>query len=217
MRTFRRKQSYPTYPPIIGDPGGGLNNATWAANEAVAAVGKKGEVATAEILNRLASKDGPTVMHDLMVPLQGITANIDHVVVAGRHVWLIDSKQWRPAFYWTFRGRTRRGTERFESAAGKSIADSQTMSLAHRSISAYLYGQGIKAQVHTPYVVVWPSSASKRLSVFFYRPRGAKAMTGPQFRWRSRYIVGHMKAHPAIVRSLRHLVVNPDAPTGKAA
>jgi hypothetical protein len=47
----------------IGIPGGGLVGARWAASEEVAAIGRRGELLTAGVLDRLARPDGPTVMH----------------------------------------------------------------------------------------------------------------------------------------------------------
>ena len=36
------------------------------------------------------------VLHDLRIPIPGFKANIDHAVVSGRSVLLIDSKMWKP-------------------------------------------------------------------------------------------------------------------------
>ena len=95
---------------VIGIPGGGLVDASWAANEEVAEIGRRGELLTAAVLDRLARPDGPTVLHDLLLPAaSGVRVNVDHVVVSGRRVVLVDSKCWQPGRYWTALGRTRRG------------------------------------------------------------------------------------------------------------
>ncbi|OOP59265.1 hypothetical protein BMF89_21285 [Arthrobacter sp. SRS-W-1-2016] len=39
------------------------------------------------------------VLHDLRIPLPGFKANIDHAIVSGKSVLLIDSKMWKPGFY----------------------------------------------------------------------------------------------------------------------
>ena len=63
-------------------------------------VGRRAELRTAQVLDRLASQPGgPTVLHDLAIPIPNISANIDHVVVSGRRVLIVDSKGWRPARY----------------------------------------------------------------------------------------------------------------------
>ena len=84
--------------PGLGRPGGSLVGATWAANAAAAKVGRAAELKTALVLDGLAARPGgPTVLHDLGIPIPNISANIDHVVVSGRRVLVIDSKGWRPA------------------------------------------------------------------------------------------------------------------------
>lgn len=163
-------------PRILGVAGGGLTNATWAKNEAVAKIGKAGEVKTATLLNGYATpENGVTVMHDLAIPIPGFTANVDHVVVSGRTVHIIDAKVWRPAFYWTVGGATRRGFERFEAA------DKQTMVMATEALTGYLAKRSIAADFVTPVLAIWPSSTTKNLSVRFLRVPGARSMTGEQF------------------------------------
>ena len=60
--------------------------------------GAAGEVATADLLDRLPPRDW-VVFHDLAVP--GSRANIDHLAIGRTGVWVIDTK--------TTRGRARRG------------------------------------------------------------------------------------------------------------
>ena len=97
---------------IIGTPGGSLNEtATWAKNQHVVKAGHDAEVKTGEKLNQWAlCEGGPTVLHDLHIP--GSNANIDHVVVSGTKVLMVDSKAWKPATYWTIFGHTYRGSQR---------------------------------------------------------------------------------------------------------
>ena len=162
---------------VLGKAGGGLDNASWAANASVARVGQAGEVKTAKVLEGYAEPEaGVTVLHDLMLPSNnGMKANIDHVVVSGSTVHLIDAKVWKPAFYWTVRGKTRRGLEAFPHA------DKKTMSMAVDMISGYLKARGLDATITTPLIVVWPSSSRRRLRTWALRVPGARAMTGPAF------------------------------------
>lgn len=188
---------------IIGTPGGSLGDSpSWAANEGVAAAGRKGELATASILDRFARPGGPTVLHDLAMPATGNTANIDHILVSGQDVYIFDSKTWAPAFYWTFRRRTRRGFQRFENADGKGIADTATMKKARQAIFGYL-PEGVR--VHRPVVVVW-SSRTGRASVWLYRPCAAVAITGRQLMAYGRIAFPRAPADPEIVDLLARLV-----------
>lgn len=161
------------YGRVIGVPGGSLQHSEgWAANEDVARIGRTGELRTAEVLNRLAMRPGGAdVIHDCRIPIPGISANIDHIVVSGSDVWLIDSKVWKPGFYWTFRGVSRRGSERFP------FADKKTLPMAEQAVRGFLR---TGARVHC-LLVVWPSSSQSSLRLGLYRPRGARAVAGPRF------------------------------------
>src|SRR3954453_8392557 len=95
---------------IYGTAAAGLNNAAWARNQDVADIGAAGEKRTAQILDGFAGK--AAILHDLRIPIPGISANIDHVVVSGRRVLILDSKVWKPGIYWSLGGANRRGFER---------------------------------------------------------------------------------------------------------
>lgn len=193
-----------TRPYILGHPGGSLLNAgSWAASAAVAAAGRKGELATANVLDKFAAASGPTVIHDIQVPKIGSNANIDHILVSGKEVFVLDSKWWAPHLYWTARSRTRRGVRPFLSATGKPIADSQTLSVIRFALSAYLQHD---ARVHRPVVVVWPSSNRSVLSVRLYRPVGAIAITGRQLSAYGRLVFPRAPADQAIVDRLARLL-----------
>lgn len=184
-------------PRIIGIPGGGLVGADgqapgWAANAEVARHGHAGELRTAAVLDGYARREsGPTVLHDLRMPIPGIKANIDHVVVSGRRVYVVDSKVWRPARYWTLAGHSRRGWRRFPPAEKK------TMPMAAESLTRFLTGRRLAVQVRTPLVVVWPSSQRRPTSLWALSVPGAKVASGAAFTRRSRRLFG---AGPASVR-----------------
>ena len=198
---------------VIGSAGGSLDNFhQWGSGDGSAAKhGQKGEVQTAAVLDPLTRRDGgPTVLHDLRIPLKGVSANIDHVVVSGRNVLLIDTKQWKPGFYWTFGGKSRRGLTRVPHA------EKQTMIMAVQGVSGFLANQGIKAHVLHPVVVVWPSSRGGRLSLWALRFPGAHVMNAD--RLMSRRAVGGAlmsrpwkrwvedTADPAVVSALSTLI-----------
>lgn len=165
-------------PRILGTAGGGLTGATWAANADVARIGQRGEERTAEILNKYAEPvDGVTVLHDVRIPIPNFTANIDHVVIAGRTVHLIDAKVWKPARYWTFRGTTRRGLEKF------APADKKTMVMAREAIDRFLAKEGLTGYTFAPpLLAVWPSSTRAELKLGWLKVPGAHALTSEAFR-----------------------------------
>lgn len=195
-----------------GVAGGGLTNATWARNAAVAKIGQAGEQRTAVMLDRFARQaGGVTVLHDLRIPIPNITANIDHVVVSGQMVHIIDSKVWKPARYWTFHGKTRRGWSRFEPAEKK------TMTLALDGLHAYLSKVGVRASFAVPVLAVWPSSNRSPLHVNWLKVPDARSMTGDQFeRYAKRQFAassrfgigggGGKPADPAVVHALASLL-----------
>lgn len=187
---------------VLGRAGGSLENATWAKNDAVTRVGKAGEVSTAAVLDGLAHRqNGPTVMHDLNIPIPRIRANIDHVVVTGRVVHLIDAKVWKPGFYWTVRGTTRRGWSKF------APADKKTMPMAVDAVTRFLAARGVKAVVARPLLVVWPSSRNGTTSMWALVSPGARVVTGAQFTRRAARLTGTKPADPAVVAALTGLVI----------
>lgn len=163
-----RTRTAPQSGQVIGTAGGGLVGAKWAANADVARIGRTGELRTARLLDHLARDRAVTVMHDLRIPIPGYSASIDHAVVAGTTVLLIDTKVWKPGRYWTLVGATFRGWSRFEHAK------TRTPALAHDSISRYLAGRGLRARMPTPLVAVWPSSKKGALSVRWLRMDGCR-------------------------------------------
>jgi len=189
---------------VLGNPGGGLDNAAWAKNAAVARVGKAGEVRTAVILDAIAQRTGgPTVMHDLLIPIPGISANIDHLVISGRTVTIIDAKVWKPGFYWTFAGRTYRGWSRF------TPAEKKTMPMALDALTRFLARHHVAAQLPTPLIVVWPSSQANPMSLWGIASHGARVIAGDRFARAARRLVGSKPADPNVVAVLAPLVNGP--------
>ncbi|WP_248581563.1 nuclease-related domain-containing protein [Nocardioides sp. InS609-2] len=194
-------------PRIIGRAGAGLENAAWAVNADVARIGKAGELRSAAVLDQHAlPHDGVTVLHDLRIPIPGFTANIDHVVVVGSTVHLLDSKVWAPGTYWTLAGVTRRGWKRVKHA------DKKTMEMAREALERYLAGRNVRAKFATPLLVVWPSSTRGSLSTRWMAPVGAKAIAGDQLaslaarRFKARGLWGAKPAEPNLVHALAQLV-----------
>lgn len=191
---------------VIGRPGGSLVDASWAKNTAVADIGRGGEQRTAAVLNDLARvPGGPTVLHDLRIPIPGFSANIDHVVVAGSRVTIIDSKVWRHGVYWTLSGRTRRGL------AVVDFADKKTLPTAHAALRRHLDARMTWDTVFGPNILaVWPSGDGP-LSTFAYRPQDAIVVHGKALRRRLPRLTGATPADPVIVQILSQLVNGVDA------
>ncbi|WP_344808216.1 nuclease-related domain-containing protein [Microlunatus ginsengisoli] len=192
----------------IGTPGGGLDNATWARNAATARIGREGERRTAALLDVACRRTGgATVLHDLIIP--GSRANIDHLVVAGRTVWVVDTKVWAPGVYWRVGGRAFRGMARFEPA------EKRTTTLAVDRLGGYLRGLGLDAVFAAPTVVVWPSGASAPL-LLLGRAGDSPVVSGRTFGWavRSmtrprRFGAGRVRtADQALVEGLSSLLVS---------
>jgi len=174
-------------------------SAGWAHNRGAAASGSTGERRTERLLNELAvTPGGPTVLHDLRFPRLDRKANIDHVVVSGDTVTIIDSKLWRPGLYWSFGGRTRRGLQPIPYADRSTLAD------ARRAITAHLR-QVDRAIVAEPIMVVWPSE-NAAIHVGLMRPGGARAISGERLARVARRRFGDGPGNEAIVERLMRLV-----------
>jgi hypothetical protein len=189
---------------VIGHAGGSLTGAgtTWAKNDAVARIGKTGEIRTAAILDPLTRQlGGPTVLHDLLIPIPGYTANIDHVLISGRTVHIIDAKVWKPGTYWTVSGHTFRGLSRF------APADKRTMPMAVQAIAQNLRDRRIGANIALPLLVVWPSSQATPMRLWAMRSPGARVVTSAKFAAETLQLVGSKPADPAIVAALTGLVI----------
>jgi hypothetical protein len=187
---------------VIGRAGTGLatGNNGWAANADVARIGRGGELRTAALLNDIAKRPGgPTVLHDLTIP--GSRANIDHVVVSGRRITLLDTKVWKPGTYWRVFGMTFRGAERFKHA------DKDTMAMAVAKLHAYLSQRGAAGTIATPLTVVWPSRPNGGVRMLTYGgPHGRRRLIPGDALPRSARRLGDHPADPNVVAALVPLV-----------
>lgn len=155
---------------VFGRAGEGLeDDPEWAVNAQVAKRGLMGEVWSGRLLDAQSAKPPhATVVHDVMIP--GLKANVDHIVVSGRSVVLIDSKVWAPGVYWTWRGVSRRGKSVFGSA------NKQTMVIAARVVRKAFERAGVSDVSVESVLFVWPSRG--RIYPVSFRPVGAKPVVG---------------------------------------
>lgn len=189
---------------VLGTPGGSLkNSSSWLAGDGgTAKVGLAGERHTASFLATLAAKEGgPTVLHDLRIPIPGIKANIDHIVVSGHTVTIIDSKVWKPGFYWTVGGMTFRGRERFRPAEKK------TMPMAQEAIFAHLRKAGVEFRLRRPLLVVWASSGAPSMRLWALRSPGARTTDGGAFALDAHRFAGASSASNDVVSALEQLLI----------
>ena len=130
----------------FGVPGSGLQDQNFARNTGAASVGARFESRTAKILNEFSNKCA--ILHDVRIPLRGVKANIDHVVVSGDRILLIDTKAWTKGFYWTVPNL---GT--FHGIKRAAHVD-KSLSMAHKAFSELV---ATPDTVPKPVIAVWGS------------------------------------------------------------
>lgn len=184
---------------VYGRAATGLQDSSWAVNEGVAKVGARGEQKTEALLNGFGKK--AAVLHDLRIPIPGFKANVDHAIVSGKSVLLIDSKMWKPGFYWSLLGY-RRGWE-------KTPHVGKPQEYVSSAMASFLKGTG--AKVLTPHLVVWSSRDGQPLSTWLLTVPGAEVVNGLRIVPVVKSFVRGGTADPAIVRRLQELLVK--APT----
>lgn len=183
---------------IYGTPAGTLaaNSGQRFTTADRAKAGRRGELACAEMLEKVFSADpGVHVFHDVTIP--SYQANVDHVLVRGDRVVLLDAKQWKSGFYWTIAGRSFRGTERIE------WADKHTLPAAVRLFSELFAERGVDATV-VPALVLFPSG-QQPLRTFAYRAaEGAAVRDGTRnaARWLRRQLNTNAEDQPALLRAV---------------
>lgn len=132
---------------IYGTPAIGLRHGGFGTADSRAA-GAAGEKLTAAILNGFA--DRAAIFHDLVVPHNRLTINIDHAVLSGKNLLLIDSKLWKAGRHWSLGPWYFHGTDR-------GRPPSQAVAIAHDSFRAQFAG----LYVPTPMVVLWSGAQAR--------------------------------------------------------
>lgn len=153
---------------VFGSAGASLRSGknAWAANDDVARVGRSGELRTAALLNELAAQPGgPSVFHDVRLP--GSSANVDHLVVSGVTVTIVDSKNWEPGTYVRVFGLVLRGRGVFRHGSSANVSW-QVAKLAKALPHAVRFGR--------PVVMVWASSGTGPVNLGLLRFRGVRVV-----------------------------------------
>lgn len=155
----------------VGTPGGWLGSEEGGRIFGDAArVGKQGEIRTAQMLRRhFAGDSSVTVCHDLSVP--GLDrANVDHAVIKGNTVVLVDSKLWKPGTYWRLGRFVFRGLTHFP--AGERVG-------ARAGVDRWTSELGSKAAV-SGLVVVHPSSSHGEVKLRLRQIHGLRVVRADQ-------------------------------------
>jgi hypothetical protein len=167
-----------------GRPGGsaadgGTGPDAWTT-AARARQGRDGErAAAAALAAALLTDPHAYVFHDLVVP--GRPENLDHVVVRGRRVLIVDAKRWQPGVYWTAGGVTRRGLERVPHADRHSLP----------AAARHLADQLARPDIDISTMLLLVPSRPGRCSTALYRPAGRSTVTtGRTVAWTVRRAVG---------------------------
>lgn len=188
---------------ILGVAGSGLVRADWAASKFVAKLGRKGEVDTAIVLNEAArTSGGPTVLHH--VQPDGSTADVDHILISGRAVHLLDSKVWKPALYWTVGDRHRRSFSLLSHEAAEHMPSSEQMQRARQRVDSVLAAAGVtEFDLIGPILVVWSSSEKKSVNTSMLNlGEGVSVIPGGSLTRVVRRMSKHGTADPRIVAAL---------------
>lgn len=150
---------------IYGKGGASVSKGgAWAKNDAVAKIGAAGEKKVAGALAPyFSSPSSAALFHDLAVP--GRRANIDHLIVSGNKVLLLDTKVWKTGFYYTVFSHTFRGL------TPVSHADKKTYQMLTYDLKKFL--EPVGAKILTPAVIVLGKGGKAKVGM--YRPKGAKA------------------------------------------
>jgi len=197
----------------FGKAGDSLRNNSGFTTKRLANVGLSGEVRTADILrviqdNRAASQRF-SVVHDFMAPSDKYTANVDHLVIAGNKVIIIDSKVWSPGYYATIAGRTWVYRSKGRSSKAKALeyfspGDKKTIPMLVDVMGEYL---GSRALVVNPTMVVWSSRESGRPKLAFYRPgNGVEVVAGIRSAHHLNAIIPRKTADPYILSRVLELL-----------
>jgi len=197
-----------------GTAGGSLKNNSGFTTKKLAGVGLKGEVRTASVLRAIQSARTPsqcfTVVHDIMLPSSKYTANIDHLVIAGNSVIIIDSKVWSPGYYVTVGGKTWvYRPKKVRSSQAKTLehfkpGDKQTIPMLVDVMGEYL---GSSAKLIHPVMVVWSPRENARPKLALYRPgHGVEVVSGSRSSHHLNAVIPRQTANPHILSRVLELL-----------
>jgi len=201
-----------------GTPGKSLSSDAFNDKRATASVGETGERRTADLLRIIQQERHPdrrfVVIHDVMLPSDRYKANIDHIVIAGKNVLIIDSKVWSPGFYATVAGHTyvlhsKKTRNSYNKAFARFEAgDHKTLPLTLSVLNSWAANNGLyPVTFMDPIMLVWPPEGKQNPSLRFYSPQGsAKAVSPEKARIRLANTIPNHAPDPILLRSFLSLL-----------
>jgi hypothetical protein len=175
----------------FGTPGASLSGESFYDKRKRADVGASGERRTADLLRGIQQHrhlpNRFAVIHDVMLPSDRYTANIDHIVIAGKSVLIIDSKVWSSGLYATFKGKTyvlhskKTRTQYNKMVARFEAGDHKTLPMTLNILNEWTKQHGLnQVNFMNPLMIVWPPEGKNNPSVRFYTPPGVTAAVTPE-------------------------------------
>jgi hypothetical protein len=201
---------------IYGRPAGSLASGAFGTARTRTA-GAAGERLTAQVLDQF--WDRAAIFHDLAVP--GYQINVDHAVLSGDRLLIIDSKVWPAGSYWSLWGSYFKGVR----PVPPHHKPSKAMEMAWQAYSDYLHPHRIK--VLRPLVAAWSGSQAtgrypwvngrgqligalgrgEARPFLHYTYPGAKLIPGNNLYPRvDRFIHARREPNPAALRTLTELL-----------
>lgn len=177
---------------VLGTPGGSVESLGTEA----AAVGREGEQLTGAELSEIAHSSERVVMHDLNIPARGLKANIDHVVIGGSTVLIIDSKVWKRGIYWTLGGASYRGL------SAQPHLDKATMRMIQEKVGDFIPG----ALIRRPLIAVRTRSGQGSINTLLLKVPGADVVQASSLPRRIAALVPDAPPDPEIASKLERLV-----------
>ncbi|MHB1731846.1 MAG: nuclease-related domain-containing protein [Ferrimicrobium acidiphilum] len=201
-----------------GTPGGSLGGDVFSDRRGAANVGAIGERKTADLLRIIQQERHPdrrfAVVHDVMLPSDRYTANIDHIVIAGKKVLIIDSKVWSAGFYFTVRGHTYVfHSKKTKNTHNKTLSrfdagDHRTLPMTLSVLQEWTLNNGFyPVTFMTPVMLVWPPEGKQNPSLRFYSPQGSvKAISPEKARVRLANMIPNQAPDPRLLDLFRSLL-----------
>lgn len=101
-----------------GTIGGSLTNTSFDKQRVKS--GLWGEKETGKMFKESFKREDVHIFHDLTVPNLKF-ANIDHLIVRGKTIFVVDSKNWSPGIYWNIGDSGFRGFKKFDPLTKKHV------------------------------------------------------------------------------------------------
>ncbi|WP_067783504.1 nuclease-related domain-containing protein [Actinomyces vulturis] len=175
---------------IYGRPGSNLDSFE-GHGQLARSIGASAERDTAAIIDDLSVERENDILHS--VPIASGKADIDHIVVGSKGVFVIDTKKWKPGWYFSI------GSKCFRICSGKierfKAGESHSLSRSIESMRTK------EIPVRGSAVVVWPSNSRGKCHTLFMRyPGGIKVIKPSALKPRVSRTVGKKSNYITVAR-----------------